>query len=85
MVNRNLFGEGEAGNRAFFLISAGSKCEGAKNCGAATTTVDFDVLGELEMVPTCEGHRAVIEKRVLEDLTRQGRLVSFGVNGRGRA
>ena len=86
MIDRKLFGSGEAGEKAFKLISTGPRCESRIPCQRlATKTIDFDVLGELEMVATCRDHELGIRKQIEADLAKSGRRVSFGNNGVGRS
>lgn len=82
-IERENFGPGLAGERAFNLIKIESSCQ---ECGGeATHTLDFDVLGDLEQILVCDKCLPEVERKVREDLAKIGRLSNFGVNGRGRA
>lgn len=87
---RESFGLGEAGEKAFELIAGGVNCagikKGGKECGViAIKTIDYNVLGQTEMQPSCGGCDTIIRKRVSKDCKNRGSDPSFGVNGNGRA
>lgn len=88
---RKEFGSGAAGKIAFRVIASGASCEAMLGkqgilCGkSADRTVDFDVLGGYNLVPSCETHEEFIGTRILTDLGRQGRTTVLGRNGWGRA
>lgn len=88
---RKEFGRGAAGKLAFKTIVRGASCEAILDkqgalCGQrADRTVDFDVLGSFDFVPSCAAHEKFIGTRILTDLERQGRTTVLGRNGWGRA
>lgn len=89
---RRQFGRGSAGKRAFRVIASGVLCEalldgqGSVCDQRADRTVDFDVLGSFDFVPSCgAAHEELIGARILADLERQGRITVLGRNGWGRA
>lgn len=88
---RRQFGRGMAGTLAFRTIASGTSCEAILNgqgaiCGEpADRTVDFDVLGTCDFIPSCPAHERDIGDRIVEDLDRQGRYTVLGKNGWGRA
>lgn len=87
---RKQFGRGAAGKLAFRTIAGGVSCEvivdGRKNSCTqpADRTVDFDVLGDFNFVPSCAAHEELIGDRILADLRREGRTTVLGKNGWGR-
>lgn len=90
-IDRNQFGKGKLGKKAFSIINFGATCEliddhNNRICKKpAISTIDFDVIGEAEMVAVCsEEHEQLIKKRIEDDLKKAGRQVSFGTNGFGR-
>ncbi len=84
---RRNFGPGVAGRRAFRLITGQTDCEIRSGCNSrAIETVDYDVLGELELKASCGGgHSFLIKKDIEDDLVSIGRNTVFGKNGWGRA
>lgn len=77
-IKRENFGPGKAGERAYRLISFGVACETkveGETCGKmATGTMDFDVIGEMDMIPVCtEEHWAFVAELVEQSLRNQGR------------
>lgn len=93
-ITRDMFGQGKAGDMAFLLIThPDTHCEailseGGEQCqDRANQTLDFDVFGSLEMIACCGNgeHWKFINKRVAEDLAREGLDSAFGRNGFGRS
>lgn len=88
-VERNQFGPGNAGQRAFEAILQGMTCGAkinGKYCGKqASITVDYDVLGNHELVPACnEAHARLIQMEIETILASQNRSTVPGRNGFGR-
>lgn len=89
--SRDQFGPGEAGRRAYEIILAGESCrailENSERCGKrGRETLDFDVIGDLEQLPSCgDDHTEVMRQRIEKDLELMGRTTAFGKNGWGRA
>lgn len=55
-------------------------------CGEpAEHTLDFDIIGDLTQIPVCKRCTASLEEKITAELIFQERLVSFGLDGRGRA
>lgn len=55
--------------------------------GVATTTLDFDVFGQLEQLAVCAGCLPLVERKVAEDLEATGKVGvrnTFGYGGSGR-
>lgn len=90
IVRREDFAPGNAGTKAFELISRGVVCETKLDDNLlceqpATGTLDFDIIGELEQIPVCSPeHREIAAIHVNEELSLQGRSTVPGYNGFGR-
>jgi len=91
-LNRESFGTGQAGQRAWEIITdpqegCTAKLKNGGLCGKPPRmTVDYDVLGELEQQPVCsKNHQKLVRRKVALDLGKSENDATFGINGRGRA
>jgi len=90
-VTREEFGEGPAGDYAFHIVSTSDKCEAIdpnsnKQCkNYAVQTLDFDVIGQMEVAPNCSDECAkLLQIRIRGDLAKHNMTTAFGKNGWGR-
>lgn len=86
---RKEFAPTRVGSAAFRMVARGASCEmkiDGEACGnKSKMTAEFDIIGEMEMIPVCgEAHFKMLREMVDKDLDAQGRSTVFGINGFGR-
>jgi hypothetical protein len=91
VVAREEFGNGPAGDYSYLAVKNGEKCEAIDPelnipCNNfPEQTVDFDILGNMEVIPICSDKCAGFAQEIVErDLTAQNMVTIFGRNGFGR-
>lgn len=82
-----VFSENRLGKNAEWIVR-NEPCVGCG--GSASSTVDFDVLGDASQIPVCDECRGDVVDRIVEDLRTSGvgeeNIVgTIGRNGQGRA
>ncbi len=75
-ISRNDFGIGRLGDDAWLMISAGTMCaaiiDGQQCNSFGIETIDFDVIGDPDILPDCgPEHRRIIEQIITDELAQQ--------------
>ena len=84
---RENFPEGDTGETALFRLESATNCEAVANepcSNKPVLTLDYNMLwNEYEQTPLCMSHLEHAMVAIHEDVAKQGRKVSFGINGWG--